>query len=103
MQRPESGSPIDCLVPSLAASPFSVAPERPDAHRQIVLASGISIDIHVDRDDSLLEVVPPSTILIGLPFAERLWGYCYGYCGLMAFLEARGSEHGEVLLPASAP
>src|SRR5579872_1991459 len=101
--EPSTSSPIDCLVQSLAASPYRVAPERQEALHQTVQRHDVNIEYRLDRDDSLLAVSPPAAIQFGVPFAERLWAFCYGYGGLMAFLEARGNEPGDVLLPADAP
>jgi hypothetical protein len=90
-------------VDAIAESPYSVAPEKRERLRDLVRDHDVEIVFDPNRTDWALQVEYPATITLGLPICERLWAFCYAYMGLAAFLEERGYEHGEVILPTDAP
>ena len=80
-------SPVLCLLPSLAASPFNIAPERRDELKELVTRHRLTIVFDDENADTTLKVVhgpDGNEIWFGVAFAERLWAYCFFYVKLLS-------------------
>jgi peptidase U49-like protein len=96
-------SPLEPLMHSFAASPFTVAPERKEELKRFVDARNIEMEINPICKRVYLDVAPPGKISFGIRFGERLWAYCYAYLSLMAEIEAHGEKPDTVVIPGKSP
>jgi hypothetical protein len=87
---PPRDSPVNWLLPYVAAAPYRAAPERADELHQFVQDRGIRLAFD-PAPNRVAEVnLETAEICFGLPFAERLWAVSYAYLDLIRLWQRHG-------------
>jgi Peptidase U49 len=83
-------SPVNWLLPYVAASPFRAAPERADDLRQLVQDRHVRISFDPAPFRTADVNLESGVIRFGLPFAERLWALSRAYSDLIRLWQEHG-------------
>jgi hypothetical protein len=88
--EPPWPSPVNWLLPYVAAAPYRAAPERADELHQLMQDRGIRLTFD-PAPHQIAEVnLRDGAIRFGVPFAERLWAISYAYLALIRLWQQHG-------------
>jgi hypothetical protein len=87
---PPRPSPVNWLLPYIAAAPYRAAPERADELARLVQDRHIRLSFDPGPSQTASVNLDTGEIRFGLPFVERLWALSYAYLDLIRLWQQHG-------------